>query len=234
MLPGARGDDDGHVVFVEHVHTADWVLDGGREAHECLERDPLALSHRRRALPAVVLEPRLHHPSLAVAAASVGGSTRCGLGAPEVDLQIAVGNLVRLAQMHKMSSLQQHRAVAEAVQRTHVVRYKHDRSPLVAHSVEDVKALLLKGGVADGEHLIDEQDVGVDLDRDRECQPDVHAGGVVLELQLLELAQFGEVDHLVDAPTRLTRGEAHHDAVQHDVVACREVLVEADAELDER
>ena len=27
-----------------------------------------------------------------------------------------------------------------------------------------VEALLLEGGVADGQHLVDEQDVGVDLD----------------------------------------------------------------------
>ena len=67
--------------------------------------------------------------------------------------------------------------------------------PLVAHIVEDVEALLLEGGVADGEHLVDQQDVGVDLDRDRERQADVHARGVVLELEVLELAQLGEVDH---------------------------------------
>ena len=59
---------------------------------------------------------------------------------------------------------------------------------LVAHAIEDVEALLLEGGVADGEHLVDEQDVGVDLDRHREGEPDVHARGVVLELELLELA----------------------------------------------
>ena len=33
--------------------------------------------------------------------------------------------------------------------------------PLVAHLVEDVDALLLEGGVADREHLVDQQDVGV-------------------------------------------------------------------------
>jgi ABC-type polysaccharide/polyol phosphate transport system ATPase subunit len=35
----------------------------------------------------------------------------------------------------------------------------------------------------------------------------VHPGGVVLQLELLELAQFGKVEHLVDAPPRLARGE---------------------------
>ena len=41
---------------------------------------------------------------------------------------------------------------------------------------QDVVALLLEGGVADGEHLVDEQQVGVDVDHDakarRTCMPD--------------------------------------------------------------
>ena len=61
----------------------------------------------------------------------------------------------------------------------------------------------------------------------------MHARGVVLELELLELAQLGEVDHGVVAGARLARGEPHHDPVEHDVVARGEVGVEADAQLDE-
>ena len=67
--------------------------------------------------------------------------------------------------------------------------------PAVAHLVEHVEALLLEGRVADGQHLVDQQDVRVDLDRHRERQPDVHAGGVVLELEVLELLELGELDH---------------------------------------
>ena len=62
------------------------------------------------------------------------------------------------------------------------MRDEHDRSPLVAQPIEDVEALLLEGGVADREHLVDQQDVGVHLDRHREGQTHVHARGVVLEL----------------------------------------------------
>ena len=106
--------------------------------------------------------------------------------------------------------------------------------PFVAHAVEDVEALLLEGGVADREHLVDQQDVGVDLDRHREGQAHVHARGVVLELEVLELLELGELDHALVAGARLARGEPEHDPVQRDVVAGGEVRVEADAELDER
>ncbi len=48
--------------------------------------------------------------------------------------------------------------------------YEDDRAALVAHPVEDVEALLLEGGVADGEDLVDQKDLGVDLDGDGEGQ----------------------------------------------------------------
>ena len=123
--------------------------------------------------------------------------------------------------------------MAETVQGCHIVSDKHDCAALVAHAVEDVEALLRKGGVAHRQHLVDEKNVRVDLDRYGEREADVHSRRVVLELELLELAQFGEVDHLVIARLRLAWRETHHDPVQDDVVACGQVLVETHAELDE-
>src|SRR4029077_18815438 len=139
---------------------------------------------------APVLHPRLDDAGLAVANAHIGVARRSRLPA-EVDLQIAIGNLVRIADVHRRASLEQERAVAEAVERAHVVCDENDRAPLVAHAIEDVEALLLERRVAYREHLIDEQDVGVNLYRDGKGEPDMHARRVVLELQLLELAQFG-------------------------------------------
>ena len=79
--------------------------------------------------------------------------------------------------------------------------------------VEHVEALLLEGGVADGQHLVDQQDVGVDLDHHREGQAHVHARRVVLELEVHELLELGELDDLVEARARLARREAEHDAL---------------------
>jgi len=63
--------------------------------------------------------------------------------------------------------------------------------PYVAHLAQ---ALVLERLVADGEHLVHEQDVGIDVDRDREAQPDVHAGRVVLHRLIDEFGQLGELD----------------------------------------
>ena len=54
-------------------------------------------------------------------------------------------------------------------------------------------AFVEEGGVAGAERLVDQEDVGLDLGRDREGQPHVHAAGVVLQRQLGELAQAGEL-----------------------------------------
>ena len=125
----------------------------------------------------------------------------------EVQLEVLAADALGLAdQLDVASPLDQHRAIAEALDGAHVVRDEEHRLALVAHAVELVEALLLEGGVADGEHLVDQQDVGVHLDRHREREPDLHAGRVVLELEVDELLELGELDDLVEALARLRAG----------------------------
>ena len=100
----------------------------------------------------------------------------------------------------------------------HVVGDQDDRPPLVVQFAEHVEALLLERGVADRQHLVDEQDVGVDLRHQREPEPDQHPRGVVLQLQVGELPELGEVDDLVQPAARLARREAHHHAVEDHVL----------------
>ena len=80
--------------------------------------------------------------------------------------------------------------------------------PASSQPRELVEALLLERRVADRQHLVDQQDVGVDLDRDREREPDVHARGVVLELEVDELLELGERDDVVEPLPRLACARA--------------------------
>ena len=80
--------------------------------------------------------------------------------------------------------------------------------PGVLEALELLEALLLEGGVADREHLVDQQHLGVDLDRDREGEPHGHAGRVVLQLEVDELLELGERDDVVEAVARLRRARA--------------------------
>ena len=85
----------------------------------------------------------------------------------EVELEVAAPDVAGVADRAHPAVLEQHRAVAEALDHRHVVGHEDDRAALVAQAAELVEALLLEGRVADGEHLVDQQHVGVGLDHQR-------------------------------------------------------------------
>ena len=80
--------------------------------------------------------------------------------------------------------------------------------PSVLQAIELIEALLLKRGVSDREDLVDQEHVRVHLDGDREREAHVHAGGVVLELEVEELLELGEGDDLVEPLARLLAASA--------------------------
>ena len=71
----------------------------------------------------------------------------------------------------------------------------------------------LEGEVADGEHLVDEQHLRVDVDGDREAEPHEHARRVELHRRVDELVELGEGDDVVEARLDLRLGEAEQHAV---------------------
>ena len=83
---------------------------------------------------------------------------------------------------------------------------KHDRAPLALELPDALHALALERLVAHGEHLVDEEDLGVDVDGDRERQPHVHARRVELDLVVDELLDAGEVDDVVEVRVGLLAG----------------------------
>ena len=76
---------------------------------------------------------------------------------------------------------------------------QEDRLAAAPELAELVEALVREAFVADGEHLVDEQHVGIDVDGDGEAEPHVHAGRIGLDRRVDELPQLGEVDDLVEA-----------------------------------
>jgi hypothetical protein len=57
---------------------------------------------------------------------------------------------------------------------------------------QPAEALLLEVGVAHGQRLVDDEDVGIDMRDDREGEAHGHAGGVGLDGLVDELADIGE------------------------------------------
>jgi hypothetical protein len=62
----------------------------------------------------------------------------------------------------------------------------------------------------------------------------VHAARVGLDGRVDEILQLGELDDLVEALLHLTPAETQHDAVDEDVLAARDLRMEAGAQLDQR
>ena len=91
------------------------------------------------------------------------------------------------------------RLVAEALDQAERVRDEQDRLAAAPELGELVEALVGEAFVADGQHLVDEQHVGIDVNRDREAEPHVHAGRVGLDRRVDEVLQLGELDDLVEA-----------------------------------
>ena len=101
----------------------------------------------------------------------------------------------------------------------------------VAHLAE---AFLLKLGVADRQHFIDDQDFRVEVRGDGEREAHVHAAAVALDRRIEELLDFGEGDDLVEVLLDVAPCHAEHRAVEKDVFSPSEFRVKSGPDFQER
>ena len=90
-------------------------------------------------------------------------------------LQVALGDIRCTAFRDEARVLQEDRPVAELAHAVHVVSDEDDGRACTLELPEVFEALALERGVADRQHLVDEQDVGPRVRRDRERDAHVHA-----------------------------------------------------------
>ena len=76
---------------------------------------------------------------------------------------------------------------------------EHDRAAVASELLDLLGAPPLEALVADGEHLVDEQDLGLDVGGDGEAEAHEHARRVVLHRRVDELLEPGELDDVVEA-----------------------------------
>ena len=80
-----------------------------------------------------------------MAARPLGRQVRLGCGrrrravAVEVQREVVIGDVLRRSDRDHVAALEQERAMAEAVDRAHVVRDEHDRLALVAQALKTSK-----------------------------------------------------------------------------------------------
>src|SRR5262249_54495870 len=116
------------------------------------------------------LDPRLARAPLLQTRAAL---FRVAVGREETP--VANDRVVRRPVELDATVAQQDRSVAQALHGRGVVRDEHDR-PAALLELEDLaEALALELLVADGEYLVEQEDVRVDVRRDCEAEPHVHA-----------------------------------------------------------
>ena len=111
---------------------------------------------------------------------------------------VAADHVVRVSVGDEAAPVDLDGARAEAAHRGHVVADEEDGAPRTRDLLHLPEALALEGDVADREHLVDEQDLRVEVRRDGEGQAHVHAARVALDRRVEELVDLGELDDLVE------------------------------------
>ena len=228
----ACGDEDARVVAqlpAEPRRRDERVRSDVERDRERLAGEQLAALSAVRVEQAHVLDAGDVPAPLLQARRALLGVALSGKHAPVGD-----DRLVRRAVERHAAVAQQHCAVAQPFDGARVVRDEDDRAaPLL--ELEDLpEALALERLVADGEHLVEEEHVRLDVRRDREAEPHVHARRVGAHGQVDEVLEPGERDDLVELLADRDAPQAVDRAVQVHVLAAGQIGMEAGAELEQR
>ena len=122
---------------------------------------------------------------------------------------------------HQLAVLEQDGAVADPLHGLGVVRDEHHRAPAAPVLEDPPQALALEGLVADGEHLVQQQHVGVDVRGHGEAEAGVHARRVGPHRVVDEGLQLREGDDRLHPLVDLAAREPLDGGVHVDVLAAR-------------
>ena len=114
------------------------------------------------------------------------------------------------------------------------MRHQHEGRARIAHRREPPIALHPKPGIPDGQHLVDDQDVGCPVHGARETEPCGHAPAVRLDGRLERVADLREVHDLGESPVDLFPRQAEDRHYHEDVLGACQDGIEANSERDQR
>ena len=126
--------------------------------------------------------------------------SRSGVNSSSITAKVATDN-VDLAQPENAntSTIQQQGSRAQRPDRLHVVAHEDARSARSpATSLHLAEALLLELSVSDGQHLVDDEDLGVEVRSHGKRESHVHAARVALHRRIEEATDLAELDDLVE------------------------------------
>src|SRR6266513_2433240 len=118
--------------------------------------------------------------------------------------------------------------------RAQIVRDEHDRLLRRAELPDLREALVLEVLVPDGEHLVHQENVRLEMHGDGETEAHVHAARVGLHRRVKEAPDVGELLDRGHRAVHLLARKAEERAVEVRVLAAAEVGMESGADLEER
>ena len=110
---------------------------------------------------------------------------------------------------------------------------QHGAAVAARHLVHLAKAFFLELGVADGEHLVDDQDLRLQMGGDGEGEAHIHARGIALDRGVEEFLDLGEGDDLVEFLADLGAAHAEDRTIQIDVLPPGQFGVKTGADLEQ-
>src|SRR5690348_1576304 len=111
--------------------------------------------------------------------------------------------------------------------------HKKYRRPTFLNDLDPLHALRLEAGITDGQYLINNEDLRLDIDSDGECQPDIHSTRIGLHWLLDELADVCKRRDVVDTEIDFLLGQSQQGAVHVNVFATREFWIESSPKFEE-
>ena len=124
-------------------------------------------------------------------------------------------------------------ARAQILDRGQIVRYEQDGAPAGMHVAHGPEAFLLKPGIANREHLIDQHHVGLQMGGYGKAQPQAHARGVSFHGCIEEPVHAGKVDDRIQPGIDLPLLHAQDGPVEINVFPAGEFLVKTGAHFEQ-
>src|SRR5438067_1399663 len=133
-------------------------------------------------------------------------------------LEVTRHDLAALTVGDEAAPVDQDRSAAEPGDRGHVVGDEEDGPARIADALHLPETLALELGITDGEYLVNQQDLRLEVRGDGEREPHVHPARVPLDRRADVVLDPRELDDLVEPARDLGAPHAQDRAVQEDVV----------------
>ena len=152
---------------------------------------------------------------------------------PADGVEVPPQRLVRGSVEGDATLIEPQRAVTQAADRTQFVRHEDDRAAGALQVLHPADAAALELRVADGERLVDDEDIGLEVRRNGERQAQPHSRGVALERRVEEPLDPGEGSDPVEARADVIARHAEDRPAEEHVLSPRELVVEARADVEQ-